>query len=106
MLKPSKILTLQLKSDFCVQIGTKCAKNCDNCAILGSNLDIRVKTGVFILLYYQSSLNKSTEQISVTAKSTIDLAKQFEFRPIRSSKVQINQPVAFKIQIVQLILMY
>ena len=54
----------------------------------------------------QSSLNKSTVQISVTAKSTIDLAEQFEFRPIRSSKVQINQPVAFKIQIVQLNLIY
>ena len=54
----------------------------------------------------QSSLNKSTAQISVTAKSTIDLAKQFEFWPIRSSKVQINQPVAFKIQIVQLNLIY
>ena len=54
----------------------------------------------------QSSLNKSTAQISVTAKSTIDLAEQFEFWPIRSSKVQINQPVAFKIQIVQLNLIY
>ena len=54
----------------------------------------------------QSSLNKSTAQISVTAESVVDLAEQFEFRPIRSSKFQINQPVAFKIQIVQLILMY
>ena len=55
---------------------------------------------------WQSSLNKSTAQISVTAESVVDSAKQFEFRPIRSSKFQINQPVAFKIQIVQLILMY
>ena len=54
----------------------------------------------------QSSLNKSTAQISITAKSTIDLAEQFEFQPIRSSKVQINQSVAFKIQIVQLNLIY
>ena len=54
----------------------------------------------------QSSLNKSTAQISVTAESVVDSAEQFEFRPIRSSKFQINQPVAFKIQIVQLILMY
>ena len=57
-------------------------------------------------IWYQSSLNKSTAQISVTAESVVDLAEQFEFRPIRSSKFQINQPVAFKIQIVQLILMY
>ena len=56
--------------------------------------------------FLQSSLNKSTAQISVTAESVVDSAEQFEFRPIRSSKFQINQPVAFKIQIVQLILMY
>ena len=54
----------------------------------------------------QSSLNKRTAQILVTAKSVVDSAEQFEFRPIRSSKVQINQPVAFKIQIVQLNLIY
>ena len=54
----------------------------------------------------QSSLNKSTAQISVTAESVVDSAEQFEFRPIRSSRFQINQPVAFKIQIVQLSLMY
>ena len=55
---------------------------------------------------YQSSLNKSTAQISATAESVVDSAEQFEFRPIRSSKFQINQPVAFKIQIVQLNLIY
>ena len=55
---------------------------------------------------HQSSLNKSTAQNSVTAKSVVDSAEQFEFRPIRSSKFQNNQPVAFKIQIFQLILMY
>ena len=56
--------------------------------------------------YSQCSLNKSTAQISVTAKSTIDLAEQFEFQPIKSSKVQINQPVVFKILIAQLNLIY
>ena len=55
---------------------------------------------------YQSSLNKSTAQISVTSGFGPNPTEQFEFRPIRSSKFQINQPVAFKIQIVQLILMY
>ena len=49
---------------------------------------------------------QSTAHISVTAESVVDSAEQFEFGPIRSSKFQINQPVAFKIQIVQLILMY
>ena len=33
----------------------------------------------FFFCFYQSSLNKSTAQISVIAKSTIDLAQQFEF---------------------------
>ena len=54
----------------------------------------------------QSSLNKSTAQIWVTAKSVVDSAEQFEFRPIRNSKFQINQLVAFKIRIVQLNLIY
>ena len=61
---------------------------------------------LYITNFFQSSLNKSTAQISVTAKFGPNLAKQFEFWPIRSSEFQINQPVAFKIQIVQLNLMY
>ena len=39
-----------------------------------------------MLYINQSSLNKSTAQISVTAESVVDSAEQFEFRPIRSSK--------------------
>ena len=60
---------------------------------------------IFHITMFQSSLNKSTAQILVTADSVVDSAEQFEFGPIRSSKFQINQPVAFKIQIVQLIFM-
>ena len=46
---------------------------------------------------------KSTAHISVTAKLVPNLAELLEFWPTRSPKVQINQPVAFKIQIVNLI---
>ena len=54
----------------------------------------------------QSILNKSSAQISVTDQFVSNWSEQFEFRPIRSSTAQINQPEAFKIQIVYLNLMY
>ena len=66
-------------------------KKCMNCNGGASSPSTASTTSTGKVSHNQSSLNKSTAQILVTAKLGPNLAEQLEFQPTSSSKIQIFQ---------------